>query len=141
MTSRTSEEIFLFLVSNAIYDTAIHIPPTREEKIKRYKDLGTCFNKQYWADVESSVPHFLTPLKKLEKFLGEPYDFSKHMKPLVDQGRIFIRPFVNCFPHSAKLAKQTLKRHGIVKDYKTSIQYVQFYLGDKDPNISYDHWL
>lgn len=106
-----------------------------EEKKAKYKEFPA-LNKKYFAFVESSVPSLMCPIKVIEDFLGEEYDFEKHVKPLIDEKIIWIRDWVNCFPHSEKLAKNSKKKHGMVGDYTpgTDVRYLQFYLGEENPN-------
>ena len=79
---RTTDEIFLFLCKNSNYYKKSS--ESLEEKKKQYEEDGKCFNKKYYYFVETLVPAFECELSILEKFLGESYDFSKHMKPLID---------------------------------------------------------
>ena len=106
---------------------------TKEEKIRTYKEDGKCFDKKYWAFRDSLCPSLMCPISIIENNTGEEYDFTKHIKPLIDDGLIFIRDFVNCFPHSERLREESLKRHGLCQDDK-NIVYLQFFLGKIDPN-------
>ena len=132
---RTTDEIFLFLCKNSNYYKKSS--ESLEEKKKQYEEDGKCFNKKYYYFVETLVPAFECELSILEKFLGESYDFSKHMKPLIDNGLIYIRPFINCFPHCERLEKESLSRHGLVEDCN-DIGYLHWYLGSKDPNENHN---
>ena len=134
---RTTDEIFLFLCKNSNYYK--RSSESLKEKKKQYKEEdGKCFNKKYYYFVETLVPAFECELSILEKFLGESYSFPKHMKPLVDQGMIYIRPYRDCFPHSEKLSKEHLEMHGLVKNYDTDVDYLHWYLGNKDPNKNHN---
>ena len=105
-----------------------------EEKKKEYEE-NNCFNKKYHIFVESLVPHLMCPIGIIEEHTKEKYNFVKHIQPLVKDKLIFIREWTNSFPHSEEIAKKSLKRHGIVCDYKDNKKlYLQFHLGKVDPN-------
>jgi hypothetical protein len=105
-----------------------------EEKKSSYKEHGSSFNKEYWAFVDSLTPSFLCPIEVIEDLTKEEYDFEKHIEPLIKDELIWIREWVNCFPHSENLAQQSKRRHGLVKDYKTKQVSLQFFLGPENPN-------
>lgn len=107
---------------------------TKEQKKEQYKKFGGMCGKKYFAFTDSLCPAFLCPLSVIEALTGEEYDFGKHIKPLIDEGLIWIRKYKNCFPHSKELEKSSYKNHGVVMDYKDKIKYLQFYLGKVDPN-------
>jgi hypothetical protein len=105
-----------------------------EEKKNYFKECGQCFNKKHWAFVELLIPPLLCPLEKFEEFIGEFYDYDKHIKPVIDSGYIYMDEFVNCFQHSKELEKSHRAEYGIVKDYDMGICYIQFNAGSEDPN-------
>lgn len=123
------EELFYRICSNARY---FQHRVSLKEKKESFKRNGSCFNKKYWAFVDSLTPSFLCPIEIIEQFVGEKYDFTKHIKPLIDAKLIWIREWKNCFPHSESLAKTSLQNHGIVGESNKT--YLQFYLGPEDPN-------
>lgn len=133
--NKTPEEVFNYIVRNSHYyrPTA----KTVEEKQEQFKECGRCFNKEYWASVESYVPCFHVPLNALESFLSDNYDFLKYMDPLEKQGLITMTHYCHdCFPHSTELRKAQLKQHGLVKDYKTGEMWFTYYLGKVNPNTN-----
>lgn len=129
MIAEKEKELIVFLVKNSVQVKKLD---TLEDKKRSFEEWGRSCNKKYWAMVDAYVPHFLCPLVKLEEFLGEEYDYTKHIKPLMDAGYIWRHEWVNCFPHSEELAKQSLKKEGIVSD--ESGLYFQFHFGSVDPN-------
>jgi len=117
--------LFELILRNSHY----YNPPHKsvEEKKERYKE-SKCFDKSYYIFVESLVPHLLCPISIIEEFLGEKYDFKKHVQPLINEGLIWIRPA----PPQYQDHEYFVKNHGIVRDYKTD--YLQFHIGKVDPN-------
>lgn len=125
-------ELFIQICANSHYLlTSKHY--TIAYKKKRFKE-HRANNKNYWAFVEKLVPSFLCPLSVIEEATGEEYDYDKHILPLIDAGLIWIRPFVNCFPHSRKLELQSRSRHGLCMNNDGRGVCLQFYLGRIDPN-------
>lgn len=136
---KSYHNLFECMCANAVYNIS---HKTLQHKKDQYSEYGKHFGKKYWAFVDSLVPSLISPLAVIEEFLGEPYDFTKHIQPLIDQKLIWMRDHTNCFPHSKELAKNSLKEHGIVKDYESGICYVQFYVGPEDPNaIPKELWI
>jgi hypothetical protein len=129
--------LFETICANSSYN--LHFR-TLAEKKAQYKD-NKCFDKKYWAFVESLVPELMCPLSEIERFTKEKYDFTKHIRPLIKQKLIWIHPFVDCFPHSTALRDASLKEHGIVQDDNGKL-YLQFYIGGEDPNKTHaEAWL
>lgn len=125
--------IFEVILSNSKYFKPFY---SKKEKREKYKE-DKCFDSDYWHCVETSVPQFHCPLSVIEDYFGEEFDFDKHIKPLIDGGKIWCRKFQNCFPHSKELELRHRRVHSTCKDYDTGICYFQFYLGDSDPNSGY----
>jgi hypothetical protein len=81
--SKTSDEILLFLVKNAEADAFLPVkPPVNAELMEWYRPLHDLLLRLCGAT------RYQVPQKDFEAFVGEPYSFEKHIRPLHDAGHI-----------------------------------------------------
>jgi len=125
-------DIFDFLVTNVVYYKEI----TTKKRIQRLvKDYQEGDDDVSIYCLVNSIPPFSVNFEKFQEFIGEPYSYSKHLKPLVEAGLIF------CIDNTLDGPYATEKYRGIfdsttgtVKDYTTNEKFVRFWLGKGDPN-------
>lgn len=128
MKSKSKNEILLFLVKNSIpeyhcYPVSDSVKPkTKEEKLK---DLLLRL---------SGNMRFLCLLESFEKFVGEKYNFEKHLRVLHDEGTLCVNgvPPAGSFYDSKKYRELFAHGTGLVGNSKTNITHIAFHYREND---------
>jgi hypothetical protein len=127
MTVKTSDEILLFLVKNSepvYFDDIWKI----EDFIKKKKQE---ILKQFILSL-SSCTSYMCEIKKFEQFVGEPYNFEKHLRTLYEDGILFFPgvPRLNDeqnFYSQPKYIQIFSGTNGTVKNYNSGEIHIKFY--------------
>lgn len=125
--TRTPEETLIFLVANSRYedlsDWQTHKQEVRET-IRKRDDITLAMLTQH-------VHALLVELDAFCEFIGEPYSYHKHIKPLIVKG------WIHCAENEGEMTRSTLRQWdaylGCVCDYDSSISYIRFWIGKKHP--------
>jgi hypothetical protein len=119
-----SDELFNWMVRNCSY----YKNEITEEKLEQLINEKDLISLRVYVDYTQP---FHIPLTKFEKFVNEPYTFSKHLLPLVNQNLIVCVPTPDSQDLDLWLTYQDNYIWGLVKDDKTNQIFVRFWIREK----------
>jgi hypothetical protein len=82
----------------------------------------------------SGTTRYICEEKKLEKYLGEPVSFEKHLRPLYENKILYFDevPDKGDFYDSKEYRTAFDKTTGRIRDYKNNIAYIAFHLKENN---------